>query len=81
MTLVRLEPAAHQSRVKYSTTEPLRSHKSQFYAGFFCLSGPMPMFVFQASRGHNEALHVLIGCIMNLDIKDVNGKWFYNTSH
>ena len=39
------------------------------------------MFVFQASRGHNEALHVLIGCIMNLDIKDVNGKWFYNTSH
>ena len=31
-------------------------------------------FFLQASRGHNEALHVLLGCIMNLDIKDVNGK-------
>lgn len=29
---------------------------------------------FQASRGHNDALHVLLGCIMNLDIKDVNGR-------
>ena len=26
MTPVRLEPAAPRSRVKYSTTEPLRSH-------------------------------------------------------
>ena len=26
MTLVRLEPAAPRSRVKHSTTEPLRSH-------------------------------------------------------
>ena len=28
MTLVRLEPAAPQSQVKHSTTEPLRSPKS-----------------------------------------------------
>lgn len=28
-----------------------------------------------ASRGHNEALHVLLACISNLDIRDVNGKW------
>ena len=27
MTPVRLEPAALRSRVKHSTTEPLRSHK------------------------------------------------------
>ena len=27
VTLMRLEPPAHQSRVKHSTTEPLRSNK------------------------------------------------------
>jgi len=27
-----------------------------------------------AARGHNEALHVLLACIMNLDIRDVNGE-------
>ena len=29
MTPVRLEPAALRSRVKHSTTEPLRSHKKK----------------------------------------------------
>ena len=31
MTPVRLEPAALRSRVKHSTTEPLRSLKKQIY--------------------------------------------------
>ena len=31
MTLVRLEPAALRSRVKHSTTEPLRSHVCPLY--------------------------------------------------
>ena len=30
MTPVRLEPAALQSQVKHSTTEPLHSHKDSF---------------------------------------------------
>ena len=30
MTPVRLEPAAPRSRVKHSTTEPLRSHRSVY---------------------------------------------------
>lgn len=29
---------------------------------------------FQAYNGHNEALHILLGCIMNLDIRDSHGK-------
>ena len=28
VTLVRLEPVAHQSRVKHSTNEPLHSHQT-----------------------------------------------------
>ena len=34
MTPVRLEPAAPWSRVKHSTTEPLRSHNIGYYAYF-----------------------------------------------
>ena len=37
MTPVRLEPAALRSRVKHSTTEPLRSHISPFCEKFLCV--------------------------------------------
>ncbi len=29
--------------------------------------------LFQAYNGHGEALNVLLGCIMNLDIRDYHG--------
>ena len=37
MTPVRLEPAALQSRVKHSTTEPLRSLQNVLYLGVLVL--------------------------------------------
>ena len=44
VTPVRLEPAAPRSRVKHSTTEPLRSLDGEERAGCFAL------FVFLVSR-------------------------------
>ena len=48
MTPVRLEPAALRSRVKHSTTEPLRSLElmdKEFYAQNICLTGPMTLII------------------------------------
>lgn len=30
---------------------------------------------FQSYSGHNEALHVLLGYMMNLDVKDQDGEY------
>ena len=56
MTPVRLEPAALQSRVKHSTTKPLRSLTGPMqtdYSTVFPIHS-MAVLTFRATDGHGE---------------------------
>ena len=60
MTPVRLEPAALRSRVKHSTTEPLRSHRDDAvdaFEKFVCL-----LYVIEKTgvKGTDNARHILL---------------------
>ena len=64
MTPVRLEPATLRSRVKHSTTEPLRSHKVLYeYKNVSRLQ--------KVSRA-NMSFFFLIGYFLNKDVTYMN---------
>ena len=62
MTLVRLEPAASRSRVKHSTTEPLRSPKlNELSSMFFSYTDEQKLETFHVHFTNNIEIVLEIG--------------------
>ena len=68
MTPVRLEPAASRSRVKRSTTEPLRSLRVCLWHGFYCV---MKCWQYSVNPLVAQKLSILISLLQPADRDDI----------